>query len=146
MLKLHRQYFGNILEPFTITVAGSQIHILTEPKDVAVAYKNSSTLSFDGFVQAMMRTFGSSEYYVRAMYNHVPHSLQENDFPNPQNKPLAKLSKDLHINQLYPGEHLDDLDKRFRNFLHKTLVREEVAEKDYPTQKTSESIVVHLLI
>ena len=67
-------------------------------------------------------------------------------FSNPQYKPLARLSRDLHVKQLYPGEHLDDLGKRFKNFLHKTLVLEEVAEKDYATQKTSESIVVPLLM
>ena len=135
MLKLHREYFGNTREPFTITVAGSQIHILTDPKDLAVAYKNSSTLSFDGFVQAMMRTFGSSKYCVRAMYNYVPHSLQENDFPNPQYKPLAKLSRDLHIKQLHPGEHLNDLGKKFESFLQKTLVLEEVAKNTMPVKR-----------
>lgn len=146
MLKKVREHFGDTREPFTLTVAGGQLHVLTNPKDVENAYKNTSTLTFDGFVQAIMRTFGSSEYCINAMYSYIPHSPHEKDFPNPLKKPVAKLSKDLHVKQLFPGDHLDDLGNKFANFFDESLVLKDISKKDYATQKTPESIVVPLLL
>lgn len=34
---MNRDYFGNTREPFAITVAGSQIYVITKPKDVSEA-------------------------------------------------------------------------------------------------------------
>lgn len=144
MLKKLREHFGDTREPFTLTIAGGQLHVLTNSKDVEDAYKNTSSIGFDGFVQAMMRTLGSSEHCINAMFSYRPHSPHENDFPNPLKKPLGKLTKDLHVRQLFPGQHLDDLCNKFVDFFDEFLVLEEISKMDFATEKTSESIVVPL--
>lgn len=145
ILKPHRKYFGDTREPFTITVAGSQLHVLTKPKDVGDAYKNTTTLSFDGFVQTMMKTFGSSKFCIRAMYTYTPRSPHADDFPNPHHKPLGKLARELHIKQLFPGEHLDRIGKKFTDYFDEALVLEKIAKKPYAQEKGSDSAIVPLL-
>ena len=144
-LEWPREYFGDTREPFTITVAGSRLSVLTKAKDVAEAYKNTTTLAFDGFVQAMMRIFGSSKYCVETMYTYIPHAPHDKDFPNPHHKSLGKLARDMHIKQLFPGEHLNDLGNRFINYFHNSLALEQISIKSYATQKDSNSAVVPLL-
>ena len=144
-LNTSREYFGNTREPFTITVAGSRLCVLTKAKDVTEAYKNTTTLTFDQFVQAMMRTFGSSRYCVEAMYEYIPHVPDKNDFPNPHHKSLGKLARDLHIKQLFPGEHLNDLGNKFVIYFHHSLDLKRIQTKSYSTQKTLDSAIVPLL-
>ena len=146
MLKKIREHFGDTREPFTLTIAGGQLHVLTNPRDFEDAYKKSSSIGFDGFVQAMMRTLGSSEHCINAMFSYTPHSPHENDFPNPLKKSLGKLAKDLHARQLLPGQYLDDLCNKFVNFFDESLVLEEISKKDYATEKIPESIVVPLRV
>ncbi|KAL9128015.1 MAG: hypothetical protein Q9217_003209 [Psora testacea] len=140
-----REFFGNSREPFALTVAGSRLYVLTKPQDVSDAYKNTTTLSFDGFVQAMMRTFGSSKHCLKTMYNHVPHDPHRDDFPNPHYKSLAKLSRDLHIQQLFPGENLNHLGNKFANYFDECLALKEIASKRYARHTASSSTVVPLL-
>lgn len=79
------------------------------------------------------------------MYTFTPRNTHENDFPNPHNKPLAKLVRELHIKQLFPGEHLDHIGKKFVDYFHEALVLEQITGKRYTQQKTSNSVVVPLL-
>lgn len=94
-LRYNRNYFSNTREPFAIIAAGSKLYILTNAKDVTTAYKNTSSLSFEWFVQAMMRTSGSSHRVVSKMYEIL--DLEKAIFSNSQNKPLAKLARELQI-------------------------------------------------
>lgn len=144
MLKRPREYFRDTREPFTITIAGGQLHVLTKARDVSDAYKNNTTFSYDGFVQAVMQTFGCSKSCLEAMYSYSQHEPDENDFPNPNHKTLAKLMKDLHVKQLFPGEHLDNLGNKFVEFFQESLTLEEVVKKSYTTKKTSDLVVVPL--
>lgn len=127
LLQNARTCLGSTREPFAITVAGSTIYVLTKASDVAEAYRNIKTLSFDIFVQTMLKAMGNSSFCIQEMYRPLP--SDKKGFPNPHGKPLATLARDMHLHQLYPGEYLDklshDFDQYFDHFLQPdNLVRD----------------------
>ena len=113
-------YFGNTREPFAVNIGGSKLYVLTKASDVSDAYRNIRTLSFNVFVQEMLKTAGNTPFCVKEMYKPLP--ADKKGFPNPHRKPLATLARDMHLQQLYPGEYLDalgrDFDKWFDPHLH----------------------------
>ena len=140
-----RNYFGNTREPFSVTALGSKLYILTKSKDVADAYKNTSTLSFNIFVQEMMKACGSSKEVVRKMYQALDRDKQ--GFPNPHGKPLATLARELHIHQLFPGEQLEYLGNKFIAYFEENLDLTMIArERFYASSCGDEEVVVPLMI
>ena len=98
---------------------GSKFYVLTSAADVTEAYRNNITLSFDQFSMALMRVCGCSDACIKAMYK--PLSKDKKGFPNPQAKSLARLAREIHIQELYPGDGLDMFDSRFVEFFLQNL-------------------------
>ncbi|KAJ4357133.1 uncharacterized protein N0V89_001708 [Didymosphaeria variabile] len=139
-----RNYFRNTREPFAVTVLGNTVYVLTRGKDVAEAYRNTKTFSFEGFVQHMMRTTGCSEVVVSKMY--APQDPTRSRFPNPKGKPLAVLARELHVHQLYPRKDLAYLGARFNAYFDRYLSLEAIkAERPYATSNPDGSISVPLM-
>ncbi|KAL8651011.1 MAG: hypothetical protein Q9210_003494 [Variospora velana] len=140
-----RLYCGNTREPFAISLAGSRIYVLTRASDVAEAYRNIETLSFNVFVQKMLKTAGNTPSCVEAMYTPLP--ADKAGFPNPHGKPLATLARDMHLQQLYPGEYLDVLGQAFDRFfdphLHGDTILHDCA---YAQAGEGASIVLPLMV
>ncbi|KAL9045028.1 MAG: hypothetical protein Q9214_001880, partial [Letrouitia sp. 1 TL-2023] len=139
----HREYFGNDGAPFTITVAGHTVYVLTQAKDVSDAYRNITQLSFDEMVQIMMGRLGSSPQSIKAMF--TPMSSDKAGFPNPKGRPLGRLARDLHMNQLYPGENLTILGERFRESFEDQLDYEKIASKTPYCKADEKGLVVPLM-
>ncbi|KAL8729136.1 MAG: hypothetical protein Q9181_005109 [Wetmoreana brouardii] len=144
LLERGRIYCGNTREPFAISVAGSRLYVLTKASDVAEAYRNIKTLSFNVFVQEMLKTMGNSSSCIDQMYR--PLSAEKPGFPNPHGKPLATLARDMHLQQLYPGKYLDALgdefDKRFDCYLQVDNLR----DCKYARASNDDSIVLPLMV
>ncbi|OJZ85868.1 hypothetical protein ASPFODRAFT_189631 [Aspergillus luchuensis CBS 106.47] len=119
LLSRAQKYYKYNNNPFALTIAHSLLYVITKPQDVADAYRNTETLSFNEFVQAMMRACGNTEFCVQAMYKPLP--KQKAGFPNPHGKPLATLARQMHIHQLYPGDNLDFLEKQFLDWVEPKL-------------------------
>ncbi|GJN80327.1 hypothetical protein PLIIFM63780_003853 [Purpureocillium lilacinum] len=137
-------YFGNTKEPFALTLAGSKLYVITRSKDVAEAYRNTHTLSFNEFVQAMMRACGNTEFCVKAMYNPLP--TDKDGFPNPHGKPLATLARQMHIHQLYPGDRLDFLENSFLEWFDYRMHLDRLHEAcPYAIRSTNRDIVLPLM-
>ncbi|KAI4102108.1 MAG: hypothetical protein LQ339_004781 [Xanthoria mediterranea] len=113
------------------------------PKDVADAYRNTTSLSFDIFVQVMMRNLGSSAQSVRAMFSPMP--AEKDGFPNPHGKPLGRLARELHTTQLYPGENLTRLDDKFIESFDDQLDLEKIANTNYAARDQNGGLTVPLL-
>ncbi|KAF4633489.1 hypothetical protein G7Y89_g4633 [Cudoniella acicularis] len=137
----HRDYFGN-REPYAITVAATKLYILTNPSDAMEAYKNMSTLSFDEFVRRVMRTSGSSEFVVHKMFE-TP-DPKKAIFPNPHNRPLAKLARELHMHQLFPGAPLDELRGVFLDFFNRSFTFKNMAQASYASSVSDQEVVLPL--
>ncbi|KAL8851305.1 MAG: hypothetical protein Q9221_003750 [Calogaya cf. arnoldii] len=138
-----RRTLRNNREPFAVTVGGSTIYVLTMPKDVADAYRNTTSLSFDIFVQVMMRNLGSSAQSVRAMFSPMP--VEKDGFPNPLGKPLGRLARELHTTQLYPGDNLTKLDDKFIESFGDQLIFEKMANTSYAARNDKGGVIVPLL-
>ena len=127
-LTLHRRYFNGSREPFTITLAGTKLYILSNPRDVSEAYRNSSTLSFDIFVKLLIRTCGTSKPVVEKLYQD----------PLPSSAHKESLGKAIHkfqVQQSSPGNNLEDISLVIANYLEKALVLENMATERAPKAK-----------
>ncbi|KAL4974755.1 cytochrome P450 [Aspergillus desertorum] len=131
LLSQAKKYFHNTQDPYALTIANSLTYVITKPQDVAEAYRNSTTLSFNEFVQAIMRGCGTSEFCVQAMYQPLP--KEKDGFPNPHGKPLGTLARQMHINQLYPGDNLDFLERQFLDYVEPRLTVEGLRQRPYAT-------------
>lgn len=90
----------------------------------------------------MMRTSGSSEDVVSKMYQ-VP-DPEKAKFPNPNNKPLAKLARELHIFQLFPGEPLNSLCSAFVEYFKQTLTLKTMSRYRYTKSFSDQDVVIPL--
>ena len=119
--------------------------MLTKASDVAEAYRHIKALSFNVFVQEILKTAGNSPFWVETMYRPLP--AHKAGFPNPNSKPLATLARDMHLQQLYPGKYLDKLgqhfDKWFDRHLHVDTILRNCA---YARASEDNSIVVPLMV
>lgn len=98
-----REYFDNAGDPFALAAFGMTFYVVTQPKHSAEVYRNSETLSFEAFVQGLMRSNGNDENAINTMYSPLPSSKP--GFPNPQGTSLGVLAQRMHIHQLHPGEN-----------------------------------------
>ncbi|KAL6233351.1 hypothetical protein BDW75DRAFT_215334 [Aspergillus navahoensis] len=131
LLSRAKKHFNNTQDPYALTIANSLTYVITKPQDVAEAYRNTRTLSFNEFVQAIMRGCGTSEFCVQAMYKPLP--KEKDGFPNPHGKPLGTLARQMHINQLYPGNNLDFLERQFLEYVEPRLTAQGLRERPYAT-------------
>jgi hypothetical protein len=101
-----------------------------------------TTLSFDEFVRAIMRTSGSSPFVIQKMFEQP--EREKHIFPNPHNKPLANLARDLHFTQLFPGNHLDELLNTFHECFDKSFVMKSLRQLSYVKCVSDRSVVLPL--
>ncbi|KAL9577512.1 MAG: hypothetical protein Q9212_006317 [Teloschistes hypoglaucus] len=109
-----RKHFGNTLEPYSITLGGQKVYVLTAPHDVSLAYK-SPTLSYDSFNLDFTILYGVTPTSVHKVFAEPSKGAPRHSDPerNPQNKSVAHWSEELYRQQLHPGERLDLLAQNF---------------------------------
>jgi hypothetical protein len=79
-------------------------YVVTQAKHSAEVYRNKDTLSFENFVQGLMRSNGNNEDVVQIMYSALP--TNKSGFPNPLGESLGVLAQKMHAHQLHPGNQL----------------------------------------
>ena len=124
----NRRYFGNLQQPFSITIAGTKLYILTNPKDISEAYMSTSSLSFDTFVKLLIRTCGSSKQIVERLYQNQ----------SPPGEPAYSLGTAIHSLQVQQssGPRLEELSVVILRDLEKSLHVEDVTLYDRYGSKT----------
>ncbi|KAH8589197.1 cytochrome P450 [Bisporella sp. PMI_857] len=146
-----RLYFGDTREPFAFTIAGSTTYVITKSYDVAEEYRNTTSLSFNEFVIAMMRVAGNTETCIQAMFKRLPRNKE--GFPNPHGKPLATLAREMHITQLYPRDNLQYLETQFTKWFDQHLDIDAIYDvcspylcyEDEVTENANNSVVLPLV-
>ncbi|KAF2464777.1 cytochrome P450 [Lindgomyces ingoldianus] len=103
-----RNYFHDDRKPFSITLAGKRLYIITAPQDVTTTCRNSSTLSMDIFTQDVMRGFDVSPWALVRVFQKPGEDFQLIN-SNPRHKSLAHLTMEHFRRQLFPGEKLAEL-------------------------------------
>lgn len=140
------KYFDGSKDPFALTIFGSKLYVISDPKQTNDVYKNLETLSFIEFVQGLFKRNGVSEAGLKAAYMTLP--VDKTGFPNPQGGSLGgTLVRSMHINQLYPGENLDHLEARFLEYFENnlTLPMLRKASAPYLISQDDTSVVVPLM-
>lgn len=115
--------FGNSREPFAITVAGQKLYVLTSADDVAAAYRNVTTLSWEAYLTDLLIAFGlDSSALIKVWRKPAVKALGSNERSvNPLHKSLILLTEDLYKQQLLPGARLDVLGARFISLIDEDL-------------------------
>ena len=128
-----------------VSIAGSKLYVLTKASDVAEAYRKIKTLSFNVFVEEMLKAAGNSLFCVKIMYRPLP--ADKPGFPNPNSKPLATLARDMHLQQLYPGKYLDKLERDFDTWFDRHLHVDNILRNcAYARASEDNGIVVPLMV
>ncbi|KIM95614.1 hypothetical protein OIDMADRAFT_205961 [Oidiodendron maius Zn] len=99
-----RDHFRYTQEPIALTAFGVTFYVVTQTKQSAQVYKNKDTLSFENFVQTLMRNNGNEEDVIQLMYSSLP--ADKFGFPNPYGESLGVLAQKMHAHQLHPGDQL----------------------------------------
>lgn len=138
-----RKYFKDSGEPFAITALGITFYVVTQEKHSAEVYKNSETLSFESFVQGLMRANGNTEDVVQLMYSALP--VDKPGFPNPNRESLGVLAQKMHTHQLQPGKELLILQHKVLGWIDRNLVPDTLHKKSmYTLRQDSPSTEVPL--
>ena len=149
-------YFKGSRAPFSITLGGEKIYVLTSAQDVAEANKHEAALSYDPVICDLMLTFGVSPDGVDKIYKAKPSFGGDAGRLNPSNKALADLKTDFYHLQLLPrsreaaparpGE-FEKLQRSFlkliQNSIHpKNSSIHGLAEKDKSLHRWCQSVLV----
>lgn len=100
---MDRTYFGDAREPFGLMVAGQRLYIVTSPQDVADIYKNTKSLTFDEYVQDVMKSIGVSDDGIIKLWHEYGNETTSTEL----HKALAHAGEDYYREQLLPGHRLD---------------------------------------
>lgn len=116
---MNRKHFASVNEPFALTAFGHTFYVVTHAKHSAEVYKNTESLSFEEFVQSLMRINGNNEDTIRTVYSPLP--KDKSGFPNPEGLSLGVLAQRMHVHQLHPGENMVILQERVRDWINREL-------------------------
>ena len=113
-----REYFGNTRQPFSLTVMGEELYIITSAEDVSAVYRNTKALDFDPFIHNVAMAFGATKTNADKMFE-VPSIsekkklLGDGEGPDRPTKSFIEQSHDNYKLQLHPGPKLDELQAAF---------------------------------
>lgn len=122
-----RNHFGCNDDPFALTVFGQTFYVVTHAKQSVAVYKDTESLSFEEFVQILMRTNGNDEDTIRKVSSRLPRD--KGGFPNPEGLSLIGLAERMHIHQLHPGENLRVLQGKVRHWINRQLNFDVIAKQ-----------------
>lgn len=104
--------------------------MITAPQDAFAAYKASTVLSFDSFLDDSLRAFGVDESSLKlAWHKPIPGEACYRD-PNPVNpkqKPFIHWIRDIYRQALLPGEKMNHMVAHFHTYVDSNLQWERVS-------------------
>ncbi|KAK3937347.1 cytochrome P450 [Diplogelasinospora grovesii] len=143
LLARARRHFAGTDEPFALTAFGHTFYVVTHAKHSAEVYKNTDSLSFEEFVQTLMRCNGNDETTIKTVYSPLP--SDKAGFPNPEGLSLGVLAQRMHVHQLHPGENMLVLQNKVRDWINRQLNLDVlVKECKYSPSRTSTRIQLPL--
>ncbi|KAI8623583.1 putative cytochrome p450 [Xylariaceae sp. FL1651] len=146
LLERARRYFASTgTTPFALTAFGHTFYVVTNPKDSAAVYRNTESLSFDEFVQALMRFNGNDEWTIKNVHQPLPATTKAG-FANPEGLGMINLTQRMHMHQLHPGEKMAVFQLQIRDWLNRKLTLDVLASTDstYTGQSSVDSVELPL--
>lgn len=138
-----RNHFSKTNEPFALTAFGHKFYVVTHTKQSAEVYRNTDALSFEEFVQSLMRINGNDESTIQNVYSPLP--TDKPGFPNPEGVSLGVLAQRMHVHQLHPSDNMVVLQNKVRDWINRQL-RFDVLTKEckYSASKSATHIQLPL--
>ena len=137
-------YFRNSKEPYSITIAGQVIYIVTSPEDVQTLYKSTLTISWLRFIQDLYRWIGIPQSKIDSLWR-VPSEPEKVTYPVQKLPPTQRMSE-YHTQQLLPGEKLDTMTQKFLSYVDERLRWQELyASKHCILESSSDSVKLSLM-
>ncbi|KAF2851333.1 cytochrome P450 [Plenodomus tracheiphilus IPT5] len=110
---VQRKYFSNARQPFSIVILGKTYYVISSPSDTTDFYSNITTLSWDGFLNHTLHTFGVSSKRLEFLWT----PPEKATVLNPKRKCLIHLTQDLYKQHLLPGPTYSGLIEKYRQSL-----------------------------
>ncbi|KAL9603436.1 MAG: hypothetical protein Q9219_001123 [cf. Caloplaca sp. 3 TL-2023] len=124
LLERGLNHTGRTHEIYAIQLIGQKLYIITAPEDVAAAFRNTTSLNFDGHLNELLVNSGFEGEALRLAWleaqpddpRYLPESLV-----SPRQKSLNRLTEEVYKQHLLPGEKMDTMCRVFLESLHNTL-------------------------
>ncbi|QLI73895.1 uncharacterized protein G6M90_00g105150 [Metarhizium brunneum] len=137
-----RSYFGTSRELSALMVFGKTFYVVTQVKQSDEVYRNTEAVSFDDFVQGLMRNNGNDGEAIKAVFMALP--VDKAGFPNPRGESIGRLASVMHAHQLHPGANLAVLQANVQKWLNCHVHPKEICAKPTATSSGRESVEVPL--
>ncbi|KAI9701109.1 MAG: hypothetical protein M1836_001778 [Candelina mexicana] len=123
-----RKYCKNSNEPFTLTVGGETLYVITSPENVAATYKNNTTLSWDAMLDDLLVAFGVKPSVITTLWEKRHPSAAGDNRLELDSRTLSLVHSTLHLykRQLLPGENLNSFSSVLLGFISESLCWERV--------------------
>ena len=124
-----RKYFGPTEEPYTVSMPGQNLCLMSSPKQISDIFKNTTDLSYNTFIRHVLTSIGVS---APAVDKWIPLHLSEHEVKqgvhsvNAVSGELTLIGEKLCQRQLLPGKELDIVQKAFTDHINELLVWEKV--------------------
>jgi len=130
-----------------LPILGRTFYVITAPKDVAAVYKASTVLAFTSFLNEALRAFGVDDSSLKLAW-HTPNPgdacYSDTNPVNPKQKPFVHWMKDIYRQQLLPGEKMNFMADRFRQYIDERLQWKSISSFDLKASESNGSVHLSL--
>ena len=127
--------FGHTNEIYRVILGGQRLYVMTSPRDISKAYKNTEALTFDNFMVSTIVRLGASRdavqkwFPLRKQVEGVLGLHGRSEKPaHPLHHEQCHLGENLCRQQLLPGEDLEVLQKVLMKDIQDLLHWEGIAD------------------
>lgn len=106
-------------------ILGKTYYVITSPLDATDFYSNTTTLSWDGFLNHTLHAFGVSPKRLEVLWARPEGATAR----NPHGKCLIHLTQDLYKQHLLPGPNFSGLIEKYKTSLMALTTWETLAER-----------------
>ena len=138
------KHFRNSKEPYSITLAGQVIYVVTSPEDVQSLYKHTATISWTRFVQDIYRWIGISQPNINKLWQ--PPTVEQKTTHPMRKLPPNQMIEEYQFRQLISGENLEKIAKGMVGYVDERVRWQQLKEKSpYVLKSSSEFVTLSLM-
>ncbi len=109
-----------------MAVGPEKLYVLTSSTDMAVAFKNTTTLDYGLVIRDLMGSFGLSEEGITAIFQPTRMFLESTRQYNPHGKDFFRLKSDFYHAQLHPGPRFEATQRKLLERLEYALTYDHI--------------------
>ena len=110
-----RKRFGRVGRPYSLTVAGQTLYVLTDPRDFTNVYRNAATFTFDPLVEQVYKLFQLPETALQNLYRKASSSTATSETPNLPEKDAVNISHNMIVVEMRGKQTISPPEKTVRH-------------------------------